>query len=98
MFLSFFSIFRHVPDTAALFSDHVSATASGHFLALRRPRTFARRAVGARDVLIDMRYCGVCHTDLHTAAGHMAGVMGARYRAICLMPLGLHPHTHSHLI
>ena len=24
--------------------------------------------------LIEMKYCGVCHSDLHIAAGHMAGV------------------------
>ncbi len=29
-----------------------------------------------------MKFCGVCHTDLHTAAGHMAGVMGARYPCV----------------
>ncbi|MCW3082145.1 NAD(P)-dependent alcohol dehydrogenase [Segetibacter sp.] len=26
---------------------------------------FERRAVGPRDVLIKIRYCGVCHTDIH---------------------------------
>lgn len=29
-----------------------------------KPATFKRRAVGPRDVLIGMRYCGVCHSDL----------------------------------
>ncbi len=26
---------------------------------------FERRAVGPHDVLIEIRYCGVCHTDIH---------------------------------
>ena len=32
-----------------------------------KPYTFERRAPGAEDVQIDILYCGVCHSDLHTA-------------------------------
>jgi uncharacterized zinc-type alcohol dehydrogenase-like protein len=31
------------------------------------PFDFARRDVGPRDVLIDILYCGVCHSDIHQA-------------------------------
>ena len=31
------------------------------------PYQFQRRAVGANDVQIDILFCGVCHSDLHTA-------------------------------
>ncbi|MDM0042800.1 NAD(P)-dependent alcohol dehydrogenase [Variovorax sp. J22G21] len=31
------------------------------------PFTFQRRFLTARDVAIDILYCGVCHSDLHTA-------------------------------
>ncbi|MEP7380325.1 MAG: NAD(P)-dependent alcohol dehydrogenase [Gemmatimonadota bacterium] len=31
------------------------------------PWSFERRDVGANDVRIDIRYCGVCHSDLHFA-------------------------------
>ncbi len=31
--------------------------------------TFARRDLGPRDVQIDILYCGVCHSDLHTVRG-----------------------------
>ena len=31
------------------------------------PFQFERREVGAHDVKIDILYCGVCHSDLHTA-------------------------------
>jgi len=31
-----------------------------------RPWTFERRDPGAHDVLIDIEWCGVCHSDLHT--------------------------------
>lgn len=33
-----------------------------------------RREPGPKDVLIDILYCGVCHSDLHTARGEWAGV------------------------
>jgi len=36
-----------------------------------KPQAFRRRAVGPNDILIDMKYCGVCHSDLHFAAGHV---------------------------
>lgn len=29
--------------------------------------SFSRRAVGRNDVLIDIQYCGICHTDVHAA-------------------------------
>jgi uncharacterized zinc-type alcohol dehydrogenase-like protein len=32
-----------------------------------RPYTIDRRAPGAHDVQIEILYCGVCHSDLHTA-------------------------------
>ncbi len=33
-----------------------------------------RREPGPEEVLIDILYCGVCHSDLHTARGEWAGV------------------------
>jgi uncharacterized zinc-type alcohol dehydrogenase-like protein len=39
------------------------------------PFTIERREPGPHDVLIDIHYCGVCHSDLHTARGEWAGVM-----------------------
>ncbi len=39
------------------------------------PLTIERREVGPRDVQIDILYCGVCHSDLHTARGEWAGTM-----------------------
>ncbi len=33
------------------------------------PHEFVRRDPGADDVQIDIEYCGVCHSDLHTARG-----------------------------
>ena len=32
-----------------------------------QPHAFARRALRPNDVRIDIRYCGVCHSDLHQA-------------------------------
>ncbi|CAL55397.1 Alcohol dehydrogenase superfamily, zinc-type [Ostreococcus tauri] len=41
-----------------------------------KPLHAHRRPLGDRDVLITLKFCGVCHSDLHNAGGHMAGVMG----------------------
>jgi alcohol dehydrogenase (NADP+) len=37
------------------------------------PFSFARRDVGANDVLIDILYCGVCHSDLHQVRNEWGG-------------------------
>jgi uncharacterized zinc-type alcohol dehydrogenase-like protein len=36
---------------------------------------FKRRDTGARDVRIDILFCGVCHTDLHTARSEWPGTV-----------------------
>lgn len=38
------------------------------------PHMIERREPGKKDVSIDILYCGVCHSDLHTARGEWAGV------------------------
>ncbi len=38
-----------------------------------KPFQFDRRTVGASDVQIEILYCGVCHSDLHTARSEWAG-------------------------
>lgn len=37
------------------------------------PTEIERRAVGAKDVAIEILYCGVCHSDLHAARGEWPG-------------------------
>lgn len=37
------------------------------------PFTFTRRALGPHDIQIDSLFCGVCHSDLHTARGEWSG-------------------------
>lgn len=39
------------------------------------PYSFERRSTGAKDVAIDILYCGVCHSDLHTARGEWPGTI-----------------------
>lgn len=38
------------------------------------PVTITRRAVGPHDVLLDVLYCGVCHSDIHTVRGEWGPV------------------------
>lgn len=38
------------------------------------PTTITRREVGPKDVAIEILYCGVCHSDLHSARGEWAGI------------------------
>ena len=39
------------------------------------PFSFDRRATGDNDVAIDILYCGVCHSDLHTARSEWSGTV-----------------------
>jgi uncharacterized zinc-type alcohol dehydrogenase-like protein len=39
------------------------------------PFELERRQTGPHDVAIDILYCGVCHSDLHTARGEWPGVL-----------------------
>jgi uncharacterized zinc-type alcohol dehydrogenase-like protein len=39
------------------------------------PWSFDRRNVGDMDVLIDIEYCGVCHSDIHQARDEWGGAM-----------------------
>ena len=39
------------------------------------PFRFERRQPGPRDVQIEIQYCGVCHSDLHTARGEWGGTV-----------------------
>ncbi|MGW5717621.1 NAD(P)-dependent alcohol dehydrogenase [Amycolatopsis sp. NPDC003865] len=47
-------------------TDAFAAPAEGAPLG---PATITRRAVGPHDVLIDVAYCGICHTDIHHVRG-----------------------------
>ena len=40
-----------------------------------RAMTIERRAPGPRDVQIDIAYCGVCHSDLHTVRSEWPGTL-----------------------
>jgi uncharacterized zinc-type alcohol dehydrogenase-like protein len=38
------------------------------------PLTIERREVGPKDVHIDIRFCGICHSDIHTVRGEWGDV------------------------
>lgn len=46
------------------------------------PLTITRRAPLAQDVQIEILYCGVCHSDLHTVRDEWHSVMPAQYPAV----------------
>jgi uncharacterized zinc-type alcohol dehydrogenase-like protein len=39
------------------------------------PHKFERRELGPHDVLVDIKYCGVCHSDIHMARDEWGGSM-----------------------
>lgn len=44
--------------------------------------TVARREPGAQDVAIEILYCGICHSDLHTVRNEWASVMPTVYPCV----------------
>jgi uncharacterized zinc-type alcohol dehydrogenase-like protein len=46
------------------------------------PTQIERRAVGPNDVLLDVLYCGICHSDIHTARNEWASSMPTRYPSV----------------
>jgi alcohol dehydrogenase (NADP+) len=51
-------------------TDGYAAPTAGAAL---EPFSFQRRELGARDVLIDIQYCGVCHSDIHQVRDEWGG-------------------------
>jgi uncharacterized zinc-type alcohol dehydrogenase-like protein len=51
-------------------TDGYAAPSAGAAL---EPFSFRRRDVGARDILIDIEYCGVCHSDIHQVRDEWGG-------------------------
>jgi uncharacterized zinc-type alcohol dehydrogenase-like protein len=49
--------------------------------------TIARRDPTGKDVAIEILFCGVCHSDLHTARNEWAAVMETVYPVCRVMRL-----------
>jgi len=47
-----------------------------------KPRRMQRRAPGPDDIQFDLKYSGVCHTDLHIAAGHLNSLSATHYPCV----------------
>jgi uncharacterized zinc-type alcohol dehydrogenase-like protein len=43
------------------------------------PFEFARREVGPKDILVDVLYCGICHSDIHQARAEWEPAMPSIY-------------------
>jgi uncharacterized zinc-type alcohol dehydrogenase-like protein len=52
----------------------VDAYAAPSATAPLEPTTIVRRDLGPRDVLIEIKYAGICHSDIHTARGEWGAV------------------------
>jgi uncharacterized zinc-type alcohol dehydrogenase-like protein len=57
-----------MPSTAKSYAAQSAETPFAAF-------SFERRDPGPQDVVIDILYCGVCHSDLHTARGEWGGTL-----------------------
>jgi uncharacterized zinc-type alcohol dehydrogenase-like protein len=57
-----------MPSTASAFAVSSPEAAFAPF-------SLERRDVGPRDVAIEILFCGVCHSDLHTARGEWGGTL-----------------------
>jgi uncharacterized zinc-type alcohol dehydrogenase-like protein len=51
------------------------------------PMTTQRRDLGPGDVLVEIRYCGICHTDISHARSEwvLASPQPERYKAVVLV-------------
>lgn len=47
--------------------------AARHSKARLEPFAFQRREAGAKDIVIDIQYCGVCHSDIHQVRDEWGG-------------------------
>jgi uncharacterized zinc-type alcohol dehydrogenase-like protein len=55
------------------FMPAAKAYAAHHAKEALKPFSFERREAGPHDVLIDILYCGVCHSDLHQVRNEWGG-------------------------
>jgi uncharacterized zinc-type alcohol dehydrogenase-like protein len=46
------------------------------------PFEFTRREVGPKDILIDIQYCGICHSDIHQARAEWEPMIPSMYPMI----------------
>src|SRR4051794_24640067 len=46
------------------------------------PYSFERREPGEHDVVIDIKYCGICHSDIHQARDEWSD-----YQDECIFPM-----------
>ncbi len=58
------------PSSSQITSRGYAAKAARAFL---EPFSFNRRPLGPTDILIDIKYCGVCHSDLHSVNNDWGG-------------------------
>src|SRR5450759_77143 len=43
------------------------------------PLEFDRRPVGSEDVRIDIKFCGICHSDIHQVRDEWSGALATNY-------------------
>ena len=62
------------------YKTHTRAYAAQQASAPLAPFSFERRTPGPHDVAIEILFCGVCHSDLHTARNEWHNTL---YPSVC---------------
>jgi len=70
--------YLHIVTTNIKIQYHSFMSATKSYAALSattplQPYSFDRRALGPKDIKIEIAYCGVCHSDLHQARNEWGG-------------------------
>jgi len=70
--------------SSSLFENSFPTTAYGAASASSplKAREITRRAVGPHDVLLDILYCGICHSDIHQARNEWPETLATQYPSV----------------
>src|SRR6201981_4253088 len=71
-----------MPNTSELIAVKTKGYAAPVAGAPLAPFSFERRELREHDILIDIQYCGICHSDIHQARNEWG-----EYQEECIFPL-----------
>ena len=71
-----------MPNTSELIAIKTKGYAAPSAGALLAPFSFERRELREHDILIEIQYCGICHSDIHQARNEWG-----EYQEECIFPM-----------